>query len=84
MKSSARSGYSYHARQRQEFEKRLLIEPRYIQDESGQVYDQAAVYASQSRLASARYPSRDRLSRIDSHRSNLTDTNRYRRSFFAK
>merc|ERR1719259_1533186 len=38
MKSSARSGYSYHARQRQEFEKRLLIEPRYIQDESGQVY----------------------------------------------
>ena len=73
MKSSARSGYSYHARQRQEFEKRLLIEPRYIQDENGQVYDQAAIYASQSRLASARYPSRDRLCRIDSHRSNLTD-----------
>ena len=39
IQSSAKSGYDIY-RERQEFEKRLLIEPRYIQDQTGVFYDQ--------------------------------------------
>ena len=44
IQSSVKSGYDVY-RERKEFEKRLLIEPRYIQDQTGIFYDQGTLYS---------------------------------------
>lgn len=66
---SSQSGYE-HYRQRSEFEKRLLLEPRYVTDENGNYVSQSNIYASQVRLANHRSTSHGRLSRATSIRTN--------------
>jgi len=64
---SSQSGYDQY-RQRAEFEKRLLLEPRYVVEEGGNYVSQSNIYASQARLAN-RSASQGRLSRAASIRT---------------
>lgn len=61
IQSSSRSGYDYY-RKHSEFEKRLMLEPRYIQDEASVRPDQYTVHNSQVRLARTQYSSQGGLS----------------------